>query len=272
MNNQNIFRTFKPQDLQVQKYVDYYYLDIKPENIITEYECFPHYNNTISLYKSHNRLDIADMKFLEIAKPIQIFTPVREKVLNVKQTGKVHRIVIVFKAFGINQFYKNIDFSTIIHYYSFFTDSEIQDLLSSEDVEIITKYLDRFLLLRFQEISNPIIEKSLISIFENTENFNVEKLSKELGISRKHINRVFKQNIGVPIKKFHQIVAFRKTVEKKLHQNSVENFTQIAHEFQFFDQSHFNKVYKNFTNNSPKAFFNKASLLGQEDIVWHLKD
>lgn len=272
MNNQNIFRTFKPQDLQVQKYVDYYYLDIKPKNTISEYECFPHYNNTISLYKSHIRLNVADMKFDKVAKPIQVFTPVREKILPVKQIEKVHRIVIVFKTFGINQFYKNIDLEEISDDYQFFSDSEIQDLLSSEDVEITTKYLDDFLLLRLQEISNPIIEKSLISIFENTENFNVEKLSQELGISRKHINRVFKQNIGVPIKKFHQIVAFRKTIEKKLHQNSVENFTQIAHEFQFFDQSHFNKVYKNFTNNSPKAFFNKASLLGQEDIVWHLKD
>ena len=101
------FDTFKPKNLTIKEYVDYYYLDIKPNNVINEFQCFPHFNNTISLYKSHIRLKNGKIKFKETAKPFQIFTPIREKVLNVKQSGKVYRIVIVFHPLGIQQFYEN---------------------------------------------------------------------------------------------------------------------------------------------------------------------
>ncbi|WP_313366114.1 hypothetical protein, partial [Sphingobacterium multivorum] len=51
-----LFQTFKPKNPIVKKYVDYYYLDIKPNNVINKFLCFPHFNNTISIYRYHVRL------------------------------------------------------------------------------------------------------------------------------------------------------------------------------------------------------------------------
>lgn len=48
-----MFTTFKPTNEVLKKYIDYYYVDIKHDNTLTVYDCFPHYNNTISVYKSH---------------------------------------------------------------------------------------------------------------------------------------------------------------------------------------------------------------------------
>lgn len=115
-----IFETFKPKNSIVKKYIDYYYLDIQPNHTINEFQCFPHFSNTISIYKSHIRLENGETKFNKLAKPFQIFTRIREKVLNVKQPGHVYRIFIVFYPLGIQKFYEKLNFADYITNYEFF--------------------------------------------------------------------------------------------------------------------------------------------------------
>ncbi|MBL3545988.1 AraC family transcriptional regulator [Chryseobacterium sp. KMC2] len=267
---QEIFKTFRPTSSIVRKYVDYYYLDIKTDNISNEFKCFPHFNNVISLYQSHIRLESGEMVYDETAKPFQIFTPIRDKVLHVKQSGKVYRVVIVFQPLGIQQFYKNLDFSDYITDYEFFTQNELSDIFSTIETDLSENLLDSFLEKRFKEFENTILEKSIHYIFNNYEDFSVTEVSRIIGTSRQHINRVFQAHLGVSVKKFHEIVLFRQTINKKLFENPDTNFTELAHEFNFNDQSHFNKTYKNLTENSPKYFFSKGTVLGHEDTFWHL--
>lgn len=265
-----IFETFKPKNSIVKKYVSYYYLDIKPNNTINEFQCFPHFNNTISIYKSHIRLKSGEMKFDETAKPFQIFTPIRKKVLNVKQLGKVHRIVIVFHPLGVQQFYEDLDFSDYITDNEFFDQNELKEIFQTIKTDNLTRLLDSFLEKRFKKFENIILEKSIQYIFNHHENFSVTDFSNEIGISRQHLNRIFQFHMGVSVKKFHEIVLFRQTINKKLFVNPDENFTKLAYDFNFNDQSHFNKTYKNLTENSPKRFFNKGTIVGNEDTFWHL--
>ena len=266
-----IFKTFKPQNPIIKKYVDYYYLDIKQNNVINEFQCFPHFKNTISLYTSHTQLTSKEIAFNKTAKPFQIFTPIQEKILNVKQLGKVYRIVIVFHPLGIHQFYRNVDFTNFVTNFEFFTQNELQKIFSTQKTATITYWIDQFLEDRFVKFDKPMIEKSIQYIFNHFEEFSVTEIAKEIGTSRQHLNRVFKSNLGVSIKKFHGIVVFRHTVNKKLFENSNQSFTEIAHEFNFSDQSHLNKTYKSLTKCSPKSFFSKGILLGKEDTFWHLK-
>ncbi|WP_353163773.1 helix-turn-helix domain-containing protein [Empedobacter brevis] len=266
-----IFQTFKPKNSIIKKYVDYYYLDIKPNNLINEFRCFPHFNNTISIYKSHIRLENGDVKFNENLKPFQIFTPIREKVLNVKQLGKVHRIVIVFHPLGIQHFYEKLNFADYITDCEFFNPDELKKIFSTAQTELIAGFLDNALLNRFRKFDNQILEQAIQYIFSNYEKISVTELSTYIGISRQHLNRVFQFNLGVSIKKFHEIVLFRQSVNKKLFENPKSNFTELAYEFNFSDQSHFNKSYKTLVENSPKIFFDKGTILGKEDTFWHLK-
>lgn len=267
---QEIFKTFRPKSSIVRKYVEYYYLDIKNNNVLYEFECFPHFNNSISLYKSHIRLETKEVIYDETLPPCQIFTPIREKVLHVKQYGKVYRIVVVFHPLGIHQFYKNLDFTDYITDYEFFSQEELHQVFSTAETDIHTNLLDRFLEKRFKPFEHPILEKSIHYIFNHYEDFSVSEISREIGVSRQHLNRLFQAHLGVSVKKFNEIVLFRKTINKKLFENPDRNFTELAHEFNFNDQSHFNKTYKSLTKNSPKSFFSKGTILGQEDTFWHL--
>lgn len=263
------FLTFKPRDPLVCRYVDYYYLDIKPNNVITEFECFPHYNTTISLYRSHRRTPDGEMVYGENYLPCQIFTPVREKVLTVKQIGKVHRVVIVFHAMGIQQFYRELDFDVLNNSFEFFSADELTDLFGSNDPDILTHQLDTFLQKRYIAFENSLPEKVINEIFKNYEDFSVELLAEKLSLSRRHLNRVFKKSLGVSVKKFHEIVVFRKAMESKLFLHPKESFTSLAYQLNFSDQSHFNKTFENFTQKSPTIFFKKGILLGGQDTFWH---
>lgn len=266
-----IFETFRPKNPRLNKYIDYYYLDIKPNNSINRFQCFPHFNNTISLYKSHSQPKEGEIAYDKTAKPFQIFTPIRENVLNVTQLGIVHRIVIVFHPLGIQQFYENLNFSSYITNYEFFTQNELNKLFITTETEIMLSLLDSYLEQRFKKYENNLLEKSIQYIFNHYENFSVSEISKEVGISRQHLNRVFQSHLGISVKKFHRIVLFRQTIKKKFDSNLTRNFTELAHIFNFNDQSHFNKTYKSLTGKSPKTFFKEGTMLGKEDTFWHLQ-
>ena len=266
-----VFETFKPKSPRVSQFVDYYYLDIKPYNQSHQFKCFPHYNNTISIYSSHRFQEAPTVTFDETEDRFLIFTPIREKVLHVKQLGKVHRVVIVFHPLGIQQFFKNLNTDRIVTNFEFFEKEELDQLFSTADVNELTHLLDGFLEKRYTSFEHQVLQKSLAYIYDHFEEFSVTDLSEHLNISRQHLNRLFKSHLGVSAKKFQEIYLFRKTINKRLFDRSDESLTRLAYEFNFSDQSHFNKTYKNLTNNSPRAFFKKGTLLGTQDTFWHLQ-
>ncbi|RAJ00395.1 AraC-like DNA-binding protein [Chitinophaga skermanii] len=267
----DLFITFKPQAPLIAQYVDYYYLDVKPANNYLEYQCFPHFNSTISIYKSHLPKNNNVMTYDEAASPYQIYSPIRTKVLQVKQSGPLNRIVIVFHPFGVQQFFQNICYSAYLYDQSFFQLEEVNALFATTNKEVLVGLLDNYLLKRYQRVQQPIITAALAYIFDHYETFTVEGLAKHLSISRQHLNRLFQSHMGIAVKKLHEIVVFRKTINNKLFDNPGASFTSLAHAFNYNDQSHFNKTYKNLAANTPSSFFTKGTLLGEEDTFWHIK-
>ncbi len=266
-----IFKTFKPQNSLIAKYIDYYYLDFKPKNVLREFECYPHFNNTISLYKSHKRLNDGSILFEDNSCPLQIFTPIRDKILPIKQKGKIHRIVIVFQPLGVQQFFKDLDFSGYLIDFNFFNQRELTSLFEIEDIFKLREMLDSFLLKRYENYENIILENSMTCIFSNDEYLlSTEALALKLNVSRRHLNRVFNQVFGVSVKKFQKIVVFRKLLNRKLFENPEKTFTSLAHEFYYSDQSHLIKTFQEFTLKSPKKFIDEGTHLGNEDTFWKI--
>lgn len=266
-----IFKTFKPKDQQVAKFVEYYYVDIKPGNSHVQLECFPHFNTAISLYCSHKRSEKGEMIFNSSAGIFQAFTPIHDDVLSVQQIGFVHRVVIVFKPLGVYHFFNDIRFTNYIYNFDFFTNEELQPVFNLyDDSSSLTDLLDNMLRKRLNDFRHEVLERAVNEIIAQNEEFSVEGFSSILKISRQYLNRLFRMYMGVTVKKFHEIVRFRKTVSQKLLTKSKGNFTELAYAFNFNDQSHLIKTYKNFTENSPASFFKKGELLGHEDTFWHI--
>lgn len=267
----DVFKTFSPDNLHIKKYVQYYYLDIKQHNECTTYECYPHYNTTISLYKSHVNIKSKGVFFKEGGTNLQLFTPVRDTVLKVRQYGKLHRVVIVFEPLGIQQFFPNMIFTHFTDQCTFLEPHQIKQIFACKEVERLTQLLDQFLIERFEYIEFGLMQQALDYIYGNHVDFSVDQLAKSLQCSRQHINRLFKQHLGVSVKKFAAIYKFRQTMAQYFKNDTTVNFTDLAYQFNFSDQSHFNKLYKTLTAKAPSYFFAKGTSLGEQDTFWHFK-
>lgn len=272
-----IFETLKPADSLLRKYISYYYLDIADdENYRNEYICYPHYNNTISIYKSHQvsfGIDHSHLTFKDGLLPLQIFTPLRETILKVTQIGPVHKIGIVFKPFGINQFL-NSDLiinerASSPHFY-FFNDQFCKQLFDIENLEDLKLALDKELLSRLLPITNSYITKALELFHTSADEISIDELAEhKLGISRKHLNRLFKKYIGTSAQKYRSIVRFRQLMNHKLKLQQQDNLGTLSHQVHYTDQSHFIKACKQLTGLTPSQFFKDGKIVGTEDTFWN---
>lgn len=271
-----IFETIKPKSKLLEKYISYYYIDIADdEDYFNEYICYPHFNNSLSLYKSHTIDSVIGNSIINFEKdgsPLQIFTPLRENPLKVTQYGPVHKIGIVFKPFGINQFLANeIEMNKIVASPSFvfFENKFVLDLFSQNSLINIVNAIEEQLFKMLTPIENFYIEKAL-ELFQTAEDeSNIDKLADiGLGISRRHLHRLFIKHIGTTPQKYRAIVRFRKLMNYQLNDEQQYNFTSLSHLAHYTDQPHFIKTCKQLTGLTPSNFFKNGKIIGSEDIFW----
>lgn len=272
-----IFETIKPGHQLLQKYISYYYLDRADEqDYCNEYICYPHYNNTISLYQSHTASLLnhhSIVSFDKDAAPLQIFTPLRENILKVTQKGPVYKIGIVFEPLGIHQFLQEeipINERVCSPTFHFFEDTFVRTLFQSGQLKEIASLLDKQLLQLFMPKENTYLSKAIQMLNAVDHEVSIDELAEvKLGISRKHLNRLFKQYIGVSAQKYRSIVRFRQLMNHKLHQNERQNLTMLSHQVHYTDQSHFIKACKQLTGLTPSQLFKTGEVVGSEDTFWN---
>ncbi|MFC2115152.1 helix-turn-helix domain-containing protein [Bacteroidota bacterium] len=98
---------------------------------------------------------------------------------------------------------------------------------------------DHFLTILYQIIENNIAN----------ENFSVEELAKEAGLSRSMLHRKLKKLTGKSAS--DHITEIRLNHAKTLLENNVATVSEIAYRVGFNDPSYFNKVFKKHFNISP---------------------
>ena len=84
---------------------------------------------------------------------------------------------------------------------------------------------------------------------------SLEDIAKEVGLSKYHFSRQFKQSTGATP---YQFLMTRKMDKARALLETGENpITDIAHQLNFSDQSHFNRAFKKRFGLSPRAFLNQ---------------
>jgi AraC-like DNA-binding protein len=84
----------------------------------------------------------------------------------------------------------------------------------------------------------------------------IEDLATATGLSLSALERRFRKRVGTSPRKFASIVRMRHALKLR---KSGGDFTEIAHEAGYFDQSHFCKDFKTFTGLAPQSFFREFS-------------
>ena len=83
-------------------------------------------------------------------------------------------------------------------------------------------------------------------------NLRIDDLCDELGVSRKHLNDIYKSATGLSPKKYARLTRFRSVVDTL--QGPAEPWVDIAAERGYFDQAHLIRDFKQFAGETPGSF------------------
>jgi AraC-like DNA-binding protein len=115
--------------------------------------------------------------------------------------------------------------------------------------------LEQMLIARLSEEppSLDVVQYAMIKIAQNHGALSIRALSDQIGISQNHLGTQFKRLVGIPPKevaRFYRFAEALRLIDSTRH----VDLTLIAHQSQFFDQSHFNKDFAAFTGHSPTEY------------------
>jgi AraC-like DNA-binding protein len=92
---------------------------------------------------------------------------------------------------------------------------------------------------------------------EYTEYDSVESLSLELNISRQHLRRLFLKYMGINPVLYMRICRIRKVIKHMKPLNNPINFSHIAQDFGYYDQSLFFLMIRRPPRSTPFIFYSK---------------
>ena len=106
-----------------------------------------------------------------------------------------------------------------------------------------------------KEVTSSLFEALLVHIRTNIcipENLRIEYLAQTFHYSPSYLSTYFKKQAGEPLQQY--ILKYKiKQVESRL-KYSEHSVSQIAHEFGFSDESHFNKTFKKYYGLAPRDY------------------
>jgi len=128
-------------------------------------------------------------------------------------------------------------------------------LLEAKTPEIKFQLLENILLQCYlnQLKENPFVDFAITKILDSPNQISIKEIAGKAGYSQKHIIKIFKDNVGVTPKEFLKIVRFQKTIQQIAKQQSVD-WSAIAYDCGFYDQSHFIADFKLFSGFTPTEY------------------
>lgn len=125
---------------------------------------------------------------------------------------------------------------------------------SSGQISIVEDFLRSILRKRRVYEEWKVLHRAFALISESAGSINVSKLRQELGISERSLERRFRQWVGISPRLYARIIRFQSGLS--LMRSGLLDFTQLAHERQYADQSHFIRDFKEFAGTTPARFRN----------------
>lgn len=128
---------------------------------------------------------------------------------------------------------------------------QLQDL----ELEMINTYID--LIINDMEITdNYVMNRILKYLHLNIESkMSLKKLSNDLNLSAGYISTCFKKHMGMTIMSYAKKIRIDRA--KVLLLTSTESILEIGLTLGFHDQSHFSKVFKEYTDMTPSQYRNQ---------------
>ena len=119
-------------------------------------------------------------------------------------------------------------------------------------LELKIEILENDLFIHFAPFlkRNPFTDFVIQKIIDRPHHCSIKEISDQVGYSQKHVIKIFKANIGVTPKEFLKIIRFQKAIDD-IEKKGTVNWTSIADDCGFYDQSHFIADFRKFSGLTP---------------------
>jgi AraC-like DNA-binding protein len=170
-------------------------------------------------------------------------------------------IGVRFKANGLYSFFKDISCITdqiisIEHLFGKTAKKLVHQISKTENPLDKIKLLESYLVSLQPKRTNSIVENSIFQIHQSKGTIKIYDLINSMKIAKSTLERNFSQNTGLGPKSFINICRVNYSINYYLKHPSI-SLTQLAYQFNYSDQSHFIKVFKKHTGNTPSTYFSK---------------
>jgi AraC-like DNA-binding protein len=140
----------------------------------------------------------------------------------------------------------------------------LQESLFEQNNQMRTELLNSFFssLIASKTASNQfLIDHSLSFIIKNKGQFSIKKLVEYTGYTERHLERKFKECIGLNPKKFGNVVRLHHFLKLLKDKPEDTNLTTICYDAGFSDQSHLIKDFKKHTGITPTEYVHSTGKL-----------
>jgi AraC-like DNA-binding protein len=134
--------------------------------------------------------------------------------------------------------------------------------------------LEQFLLARLCEAPQGLqaVQYAVAEIARQHGTLSIRKLSESMGMSQKHLILQFKQMVGCTPKELGRLYRFG-DILASIDITQPVDWTLVAHQFFFHDQSHFIRDFREFSGHTPSDYLRLRRQLHAEkpDRTQHLR-
>jgi len=183
------------------------------------------------------------------------------KPTNVESYGLSKMLVVQFKTLGAFIFlddplhYYTNNYIPLDNIFNKEADETWEQLQEAKSLDVQLLIVENFLYRKL--LTNKLPNKKLISTIEillnNKVNLSINEICKQLNISRKHLNNLSKEYVGVSPKTLSSLSRLQTTL-KNISSSKTEKLTSLAYEQEYFDQAHFINDFKKFTDLKPTEY------------------
>ena len=263
----------------LKKHIEYYYFLKTDSGFETKYYAYPHIFQGINIHKHADcRIYKLTTKVFESKqnKYLSIIQGMRSVPLFAHLAGKLDKITIIFKPLGCNQFIRRPlglvapnqsqifqEWDGSRHYREFLT-----SFYAVDDPDERIAFLEAFLMTEYKPLPETELLQTVISQLTDFEhNPAIGDIAKTLFIGKRTLHRLFKKHVGINPATFKKIARFRHSLKNKLFQEQFDNLTQIGYKSNFYDQSYFNRVYRQLTTENPSSFFKSIDKMADDKFI-----
>lgn len=181
---------------------------------------------------------------------------------DLRLTGTVNMIVVVFHSFGAKAFFDMplhelggrvvpADELNLAGW------KELEDKLSAdvEDIDCI-RMIEAFLMSRLRPIPDYNYKRmaaAVQSVNSSAGALSVSQLAAEVCLSNKQFLRIFNEHVGTSPKEFMRVIRFHKALFI-LQNNPRMSFTRLACECGYYDQAHMIRDFRLFSGYTPGEY------------------